>query len=97
MLTFLNGKGQYNMPSLEYGLGVMRNNLPVGPDASGRARPAAVSAVLGHTGGFGGFRSVLWHAPESGVTIALGENQGATDPNILATSVLDAVLRSQGR
>lgn len=97
MLTFLNGYGQYNMPSLEYGLGVMRNRLPIGPDATGQARPAAASTVLGHTGGFGGFRSVLWHAPDSGVTIALGENQGATDPNILATRVLDVVLRAQGR
>ena len=40
---------------------------------------------------------MLWHAPESGVTIALGENQAATDPNILATRVLEAVLRAQGR
>jgi CubicO group peptidase (beta-lactamase class C family) len=97
MLTFLNGKGQYNMPALEYGLGVMRNTLPLGPDAQGRRRSAELSTVIGHTGGFGGFRSVLWHAPESGVTIALGENQGATDPNILATRVLEAVLRAQGR
>lgn len=97
MLTFLNGKGQYGMPALEYGLGVMRNTLPVGPDAQGRERPAALRTVLGHTGGFAGFRSVLWHAPDSGVTIALGENQAATDPNILATRVLDAVLRAQGR
>jgi D-alanyl-D-alanine carboxypeptidase len=97
MLIFLNGKGQYNMPALEYGLGVMRNKLAVGPDALGRPRPAEARTVLGHTGGFGGFRSALWHAPDSGVTIALGENQGATDPNILATRVLDAVLRAQGR
>jgi D-alanyl-D-alanine carboxypeptidase len=97
MFTFQNCKGQYNMPALEYGLGVMRNRLPVGPDAQGTPRPADTSSVLGHTGGFGGFRSVLWHAPESGVTIALGENQAATDPNILATRVLDAVLRAQGR
>jgi CubicO group peptidase (beta-lactamase class C family) len=97
MLTFQNGKGQYGMPALEYGLGVMRNNLPIGPDAQGVRRAAELSTVIGHTGGFGGFRSVLWHAPESGITIALGENQGATDPNILATRVLDAVLRSQGR
>ncbi|HWQ14037.1 MAG TPA: serine hydrolase domain-containing protein [Roseiflexaceae bacterium] len=97
MLTFENGKGQYNMPALEYGLGVMRNVLPVGPDASGRARPAAASTVLGHIGGFGGFRSALWHAPESGITIALGVNQGATDPNILATRVFDAILAAQGR
>lgn len=97
MLTFQSGKGQYNMPALEYGLGVMRNRLPVGPEAGGSQRPPEAGAVLGHTGGFAGFRSVLWHAPASGVTIALGENQGATDPNILATRVLDAVLRAQGQ
>jgi D-alanyl-D-alanine carboxypeptidase len=97
MQTFEDGKGQYKMPTLEYGLGIMRNQLPVGPDAQGNARPATAYTVMGHTGGFGGFRSVLWHEPVSGITIALGENQGATDPNILATRVLDAVLRAQGR
>jgi D-alanyl-D-alanine carboxypeptidase len=96
MFTFENGKGQYNMPALEYGLGVMRNQLPVGPDAAGRARPMGASMVMGHTGGFGGFRTALWYAPESGITIALGMNQGATDPNILATRVFEAVLESQG-
>jgi D-alanyl-D-alanine carboxypeptidase len=97
MYTFQNGKGQYNMPKLEYGLGVMRNQLAVGRDARGHARPALASTVLGHTGGFGGFRSALWHEPISGITIALGMNQGATDPNILATRVLQAILASQGR
>jgi len=97
MYTFENGKGQYNMPKLEYGLGVMRNQLAVGRDAHGQARPALASTVLGHTGGFGGFRSALWHEPASGITIALGMNQGATDPNILATRVLQAILASQGR
>jgi CubicO group peptidase (beta-lactamase class C family) len=96
MFVFEDGKGQYKMPFLEYGLGVMRNRLPVGPDALGAKRPDGASVVIGHTGGFGGFRSVLWYAPDSGITIALGENQGATDPNILATRVLDAVLRARG-
>jgi len=97
MFTFVNGKGQYNMPKLEYGLGVMRNQLAVGPSPHGQARPARISTVLGHTGGFGGFRSALWYAPESGITIALGMNQGATDPNILAARALQAILASQGR
>lgn len=97
MLSFLDGKGQYNMPALEYGLGVMRNRLPVGLGPDGTLRPADLATVVGHTGGFGGFRSVLWYAPATGVTITLGENQGATDPNILATAVLDAVLDWQGR
>lgn len=96
MFTFVNGKGQYRMPELEYGLGLMRNRLPVGPGPNGE-RPAAASTVVGHIGGFGGFRSAVWSAPEGGITIALGVNQAATDPNILATRVFDAILTAQGR
>jgi D-alanyl-D-alanine carboxypeptidase len=97
MLTFVNGKGQYNMPTLEYGLGVMRNQLAVGPGPDGQPRPAETRTVIGHTGGFAGFRSVVWWAPESGITIALGLNQSDTDPNILATAAFDAILTHQGR
>ena len=97
MYSFVNGKGQYNMPALEYGLGLMRNRLPVGPGPGGATRPAGASTVLGHTGGFAGFRAVVWFAPESEITIALSVNQGATDPNTLATKVLDAILAWQGR
>jgi hypothetical protein len=53
--------------------------------------------VVGHIGGFGGFRSALWTAPESGIAIALGMNQGAINPNILAARVFDAILRAQER
>lgn len=88
MYTFVSGKGQYNMPELEYGLGLMRTRLLI--DGAGEA-----SRVMGHIGGFGGFRSALWHAPESGITITLGVNQGSIDPNVLATKVLAAVLASQ--
>ena len=95
MSEFVNGKGQYNMPALEYGLGLMRNQLPVGPSLGGPARSAAASTVLGHTGGFAGFRAVVWWAPESEITIALSLNQGSTDPNMLATNVLEAVLTWQ--
>ena len=97
MYTFVDGKGQYHMPDLAYGYGIMRHRLPVGPAADGRPRPAAASTVVGHIGGFGGFRSAVWTAPESGITIALGLNQAATDPNILATRAFDAILRHQGR
>lgn len=97
MYSFVNGKGAYNMPELEYGLGLMRNRLPVGPGPNGQPRPAAASTVLGHTGGFAGFRSVVWSAPESQITIALGLNQSDTDPNTLATAVLNAILTYQGR
>lgn len=97
MQTFENGNGSYNMPELEYGLGIMRNRLPISPGPDGQARPTEVSRVLGHIGGFGGFRSAVWYAPENGITISLAVNQFATDPNRLATQAFDAVLTQQGR
>jgi D-alanyl-D-alanine carboxypeptidase len=87
MTMFVDGKGQYNMPQLAYGLGLMRNRLPGGTDEQ--------STVYGHIGGFGGFRSATWHAPASGITIALGVNQAAMDPNTLAASVWEVLLRYQ--
>jgi CubicO group peptidase (beta-lactamase class C family) len=97
MYQFVNGKGQYHMPELAYGNGIMHNRLAVGPGPDGQPRPAAASTVVGHIGGFGGFRSALWTAPESGITVALAVNQAATNPNILATQVFDAILKWQGR
>ena len=94
---FVSGRGQYDMPALEYGLGVMRNRLPIGPDPNGERRPAGADLVLGHIGGYGGFRSVLWYAPDSGAVIAIGVNQAQTDPNDLAAAVLDRVLASLGK
>jgi D-alanyl-D-alanine carboxypeptidase len=94
---FVSGRGQYDMPALEYGLGVMRNRLPIGPAANGDQRPAAANLVLGHIGGYGGFRSVLWYAPDSGVAIAICLNQAQTDPNDLAAEVLDRVLVGMGQ
>lgn len=87
MQEFTSGKGQYNMPELEYGLGLMRSRLLV-RDLADREQ----SRVVGHIGGFGGFRSALWHAPASGITVALGVNQGGTDPNLLATRVYSVLL-----
>lgn len=92
MFGFVSGYGQYNMPALEYGLGVMRNRLPTSVERSDAAR-----TVVGHIGGFGGFRSALWAAPESGATLALGINQAATDPNLLAAPIFEAILNSLDR
>lgn len=50
-LAVVNGKGQYNMRSLEYGLGLMSYRLPVGPGPTGATRPAEASQVFGHIGG----------------------------------------------
>jgi len=85
------------MPSLEYGLGLMRNHLPVGPGPDGQPRPEDLTRVVGHIGGFGGFRAALWYVPESGTLIALSVNQTSTDPNELATQVFEAILQQQGR
>jgi D-alanyl-D-alanine carboxypeptidase len=94
---FVSGRGQYKMPALEYGLGLMRNQLPVGPGPDDQERPAAASTVLGHIGGYGGFRSAVWIAPESGITVALAVNQTGVDPNILATDAFDAILTQLGQ
>jgi peptidoglycan/LPS O-acetylase OafA/YrhL/CubicO group peptidase (beta-lactamase class C family) len=97
MLQFVSGRGQYDMPALAYGLGVMRNRLSIGAAANGDQRPENANLVLGHIGGYGGFRSALWYAPDSGVVIAVGLNQAQTDPNHLAAAALDRVLVSMGR
>jgi CubicO group peptidase (beta-lactamase class C family) len=97
MEQFVDGKGKYNMPDLEYGLGLMRNHLPVSPGPDGRPRSEDLTRVVGHIGGFGGFRAALWYAPESGTLIALSVNQTSTDPNELATRVFEAILQQQGR
>jgi peptidoglycan/LPS O-acetylase OafA/YrhL/CubicO group peptidase (beta-lactamase class C family) len=96
MWQFVSGRGQYDMPALEYGLGVMRNRLPIGPAPDDQPRAAQANLVLGHIGGYGGFRSALWYAPDSGVVIAVGLNQAHTDPNQLATAVLDRLLAEMG-
>jgi D-alanyl-D-alanine carboxypeptidase len=92
MQRFVSGRGQYDMPALEYGLGVMRNRLPIGRAPEGQARSEDANLVLGHIGGYGGFRSALWYAPESGVVIAVGLNQAWVDPNELAGAALGRVL-----
>ena len=89
---FVSGRGQYDMPALEYGLGVMRNRLPIGAAPDGEQRPADAGLVLGHIGGYGGFRAALWYAADSGAVIAIGLNQAQTDPNELAAAVLERVL-----
>jgi peptidoglycan/LPS O-acetylase OafA/YrhL/CubicO group peptidase (beta-lactamase class C family) len=97
MQQFVDGKGRYNMPALAYGLGLMRNRLPLGPGPEDEPRPMALGRVMGHIGGFGGFRAAIWYAPETDILLVVSVNQAATDPNELATLVLDAALQAQGR
>jgi D-alanyl-D-alanine carboxypeptidase len=97
MTTVVETGGAYAMPELQYGLGVMRARLNVGPTVDGAPRPEEASTVLGHIGGLAGFRSAVWWVPESGITIALGLNQANVDPNVLARDVLEVILTWQGR
>lgn len=87
--------GAYDMPELEYGLGVMRANLSVGPGPNGEQRPDNLSTVFGHIGGIAGFRAAVWRVPESQITIALGLNQADIDPNVLARDALEVILTWQ--
>lgn len=97
MATLVDTGGAYGMPELQYGLGLMGARLNVGPRPDGTRRPDEASTVLGHIGGIAGFRSAVWWAPESSVTIALGLNQADIDPNLLARDVMKAILTWQGR
>ena len=81
------------MPDLEYGLGLMGNQLPTA--ATDQSGEPATRWVIGHIGGFGGFRAALWYAPEDSILVTLSVNQASTDPNKLATQVFDAILARQ--
>lgn len=96
LFEFVPGNGEYDMPDLAYGLGVMRHQHPVGPGPDGSPRPAEASTAYGHIGGFGGFRTALWHVPERDITVTVAVNQFVTDPNAIPTQALDAVLAAQG-
>ncbi|HEY0738624.1 MAG TPA: serine hydrolase [Herpetosiphonaceae bacterium] len=95
MTTTIDTGGAYDMPELEYGLGVMLANLSVGPGPNGEPRPDNLSTVFGHIGGIAGFRSAVWRVPESQITIALGLNQAVVDPNVLARDALEVILAWQ--
>ncbi|MBC8160348.1 MAG: serine hydrolase [Roseiflexaceae bacterium] len=84
MQQFVDGKGQYDMPDLGYGLGLMSNRLLL----AGQDTPLP---VIGHIGGFGGFRAALWYAPERQALVALSVNQTAVDPNDLAAQVMEII------
>ena len=97
MGTLVDTGGAYDMPELEYGLGLMSAQMNVGPRADGTARPDELTKVLGHIGGVAGFRAAAWRVPESGITITLALTQADVDPNLLARDALNAVLTWQGR
>jgi D-alanyl-D-alanine carboxypeptidase len=65
-------------PKIGYGLGVQVAMLD--------GRP-----TLGHSGRLVGFRSVVRHLPEEGITIAVLMNESNTDPTIIAKALLRIV------
>ena len=97
MMAVVDTGGAYDMPELQYGLGLMRAQFSVGAGPDGEMRPDEVRTVFGHIGGIAGFRSAAWWAPESQITLALSINQADIDPNLLARDAFDAILTWQGR
>ena len=65
-------------PKIGYGLGVQVATLD--------GRP-----TLGHSGRLVGFRSVVRHLPDEGITIAVLMNESNTDPTIIAKALLRIV------
>jgi D-alanyl-D-alanine carboxypeptidase len=84
MQTFVATKG-WDSRELTYGLGVMQNVLHAGQP----------TPVLGHTGALVGYRTALWYAPGSGVTVVVALNQMSANPDTVAARALDA-LRARG-
>ena len=95
MYRWIDTRGALGLPNLQYGLGVMRHQLRVGRDAQGQRRPVGVGEVVGHIGNLGGYRTAVWYLPASGITIAVGLNQGGANPIPVTTRVLDAILTYQ--
>lgn len=83
MLTFADTGGTWGAADLSYGLGLMRRTLP----ASGL--PTQARLAIGHTGALGGYRTALWHFPDSGVTIAVALTSYEAEPNVLVRRALE--------
>jgi D-alanyl-D-alanine carboxypeptidase len=79
------GTGDSWPRDLIYGLGLMQSVL----------RGAQPTLVRGHTGALMGYRTALWHAPDSGVTVVVALNQMLAEPDMTATRIFDA-LRAHG-
>jgi D-alanyl-D-alanine carboxypeptidase len=93
MHSFVGVNGAWGAKHLVYGMGIMQDVMTVSaPDG----RPPEVAGVMrGHTGALGGYRTAMWHQPETGITIVVGVTQMYADPNEIVTTVLDAILDHQ--
>lgn len=93
MHSFVGVNGAWGAKHLVYGMGIMQDVMTVSaPDG----RPPEVAGVMrGHTGALGGYRTAMWHQPETGITIVVGVTQMYANPNDIVTTVLDAILEHQ--
>lgn len=89
MLAFEGTGGAWGIADLAYGLGMMRRALP----AAGVAPEARLA--LGHTGALGGYRTAMWHFPQSGVTIVVALTRYEADPTPAVTRALQ-ILAAHG-
>lgn len=70
-----------------YGLGVMQDML------ASKTLSDTTRLVWGHTGGLGGYRTVLWYLPKRGIVVTAAFNRYESDPNKVVVRVLEALDR----
>jgi D-alanyl-D-alanine carboxypeptidase len=85
MLSFQSTGNYWGTPEVAYGLGVIRRTLP----GNG---PLEQRLALGHTGALGGYRTVAWYFPASGITIVASMTRHGADPNLLVSRVMDILV-----
>jgi D-alanyl-D-alanine carboxypeptidase len=84
MIHDVGGMGVWGARDTHYGLGSIQRSFPAG---AGRV------LARGHTGALVGYRSAMWHFPESGVVIVAVLNRFESDPNYLVERTLDSLVR----
>jgi D-alanyl-D-alanine carboxypeptidase len=78
--------GGLGVADLSYGLGLMQRALPAdGP-------PAPARLAQGHTGALAGYRSAMWHLPQSGITVVALVNRYESDPNRVVRRAIEALF-----
>jgi CubicO group peptidase (beta-lactamase class C family) len=92
MHRFVSVDGAWGTRHLVYGLGLMQDQMGIGPDIAGNPRPASLGMVRGHTGALAGYRTSVWYLPASGAVVVAGANQMYYDANIIATAAINVLL-----
>ncbi len=84
MIHDVGGMGIWGARDTHYGLGSIQRSFPAG---AGRV------LARGHTGALVGYRTAMWHFPESGVVIVAALNRFESDPDYLIERTLDSLVR----